>query len=361
MRLEAFLIELLYHHDCVIVPGFGGLVANYRSARLNKSSHIIHPPSKHVGFNRHLVQNDGLLVNHMSSVLGIGYKEASAQLDEHVGGLKRELASNGRIAWEKIGVFFNDSSGALQFIPEDQENFLLQSFGFTAIQLRPLVKQMPLPVEETEESPTVVVHPASTAASHTWKIAAAIAVPVLLASAWLLSSTNVTKGFDLANMNPFATQEITSSYRMLSREDHVIDPIVESTGWQRALEELPQADRIAFDFVKDQISDLGIQVIVKSDVAVTPDNTTTVYDRPVTTAPVASKGYEVIGGAFAVEENATNLVKELQAQGFDAYMAGKKGPLHLVSFGNFASQKEATDALREIKSKGKSAWIKRKK
>ena len=36
MRLDLFLAELLYDHDCVIVPGFGGLVANYRPAKLNE-------------------------------------------------------------------------------------------------------------------------------------------------------------------------------------------------------------------------------------------------------------------------------------------------------------------------------------
>jgi hypothetical protein len=84
MRLDPFITDLLFDHDCVILPEFGGLVANYRSAKLNVISHVILPPSKSIGFNPSLKYNDGLLTNYISSALGMSYKEASVLVSQTI-------------------------------------------------------------------------------------------------------------------------------------------------------------------------------------------------------------------------------------------------------------------------------------
>lgn len=357
MRLEKFIIDLLYQHDCVIVPGFGGLVANFRSARLNKSTHIIYPPSKHVGFNRHLVHNDGLLTSHISSSLGLSYKEAQSLVEEKVTAFKKQLQSEGRIVWERIGIFFKDADGGLQFIPEDQENFLISSFGFSQIQLKPLARVLPLVEESTPAAAPIAEQKAS---SIVWKVAAAIAVPVALGALWLLSSSNGNSNFNLASLNPFTSEIVKSEYRMLTPQERQLQTNASApTGWENAIESMPNADRISFDFVEDRISDVGITVVLKEEIS--KDNTDTKYTAPAVKDVVFKNKFELIGGAFAVEENALNQLAELKSQGFDAYLAGKKGPLHLVAYGNYASYDEAKVALRELKSKGKSAWVKRKK
>lgn len=355
MRIEKFLVDLLYQHDCVVVPGFGGLVANYRSARLNDSSHVIYPPSKHVGFNRHLVHNDGLLASHVSSMMGISYKEAQALIEEHVAHFKKDLQTQGRLVWEKIGVFFKDTDGSLQFIPEDQENFLLSSFGFSPIQLSPVHRIQP--VSSSQESVSPIVEKKTSGL--VWKIAAAIAVPVALGAVWMLTANGGKSLFDLASFNPFDSQEHVAAYRMLTPMEREIETAEGTTGWESAMESMPNADRISFDFVEDKISDIGITVIVKE--AVVADNTDTKHTAPAVKEVVSKNKFEIIGGAFAVEENATNMVAELQSKGYSAYLAGKKGPLHLVAIGNYASYSDAQKALREVRSNGTSAWIKRKK
>jgi hypothetical protein len=169
MRLEAFLTDLLYDHDCVIIPGFGGLVANYRPARLNRVTHVIKPPSKHVGFNRNLTHNDGLLVAHISLVTGKSYAESLREVEETVAEYQHALIHGERVSWQRIGLFFRDRGGNMQFVPEDQENFLPEAFGLTPVQLRPLAK-------EIAETPAVPA-PAVQRVRHTgwWKAAAAVA------------------------------------------------------------------------------------------------------------------------------------------------------------------------------------------
>ena len=62
-----YISELLFFHDCVILPNFGGLVGNPQSAKLNKTTGILSPPSKQILFNANLKTNDGLLITHISN------------------------------------------------------------------------------------------------------------------------------------------------------------------------------------------------------------------------------------------------------------------------------------------------------
>ncbi|MFM1998741.1 MAG: hypothetical protein RL204_688 [Bacteroidota bacterium] len=360
MRLQAFIVELLFEHDCVIVPGFGGLVANYRSARLNRVSHMIHPPSKHVGFNRNLIQNDGLLANHISIALGITYKDAQTSIEEQVLEFKRALATEGRLVWEKIGVFFNDKSGYLQFIPEDQENFLLESFGLTSIQLKPIAVE--LPIEEKEE--TVVVElPVAVEEKKgisPWKVAAAIAIPIGLAAAFLVGGRVGGNQLNFASLNPFSTEQITTPYRMLAPFDREEPSIISESGFEKVLRDSSSVEVLSYDFVNDKASAQGIRVVVNRKMIAPAESTATSKDNPVVVDAVSKKAFDVIGGAFMVEENATRLVSELRSKGYDAHMAGKRGALHLVAFGSYSTHAEASQALTEIKTKeGKGAWIKR--
>ncbi len=360
MRLEKFIVDLLYQHDCVIVPGFGGLVANYRSARLNKSAHIIHPPSKHVGFNRHLLQNDGLLANAVSITAGLSYKEAISLIEEKVSEYKKSLSSGGRIVWEKVGIFFNDQQGHLQFIPEEQENFLLDSYGFTSLQLTPVKRVIVAPkAEEPVPEPLVIEPKIATikTTSPAWKIAAIIGGPIVLGLALWLSAGVMKKDIQWASLNPFQTGHVISGYKMITPTAGPEYPIAsEVTGWERAKESMPGAESITFNFLEDKPADIGIEVKLAPLVKTPAESTATKFDAPKVIS-AESKKYKVIGGAFSVMENAEKLVSELKSSGFEAHLAGKKGSLTLVAFGSFSSQEEARELLSKLRAEGRNAWL----
>ena len=82
MDITAFIRELLFSHDCVIVPGFGGFVGNYSPARIDKTTDTFFPPAKQISFNRNLNHNDGLLVGRISGTSGIAYGDARNLVDE---------------------------------------------------------------------------------------------------------------------------------------------------------------------------------------------------------------------------------------------------------------------------------------
>ena len=49
--ISKYISELLFLHDCVIIPEFGGFVGNNKSAVLNEITRTISPPSKEILFN----------------------------------------------------------------------------------------------------------------------------------------------------------------------------------------------------------------------------------------------------------------------------------------------------------------------
>ena len=61
-NLETLIGNLLLQHNCVVVPTFGGFVAQRVPARFDENSSSIHPPKKSVLFNKQLISNHGVLI-----------------------------------------------------------------------------------------------------------------------------------------------------------------------------------------------------------------------------------------------------------------------------------------------------------
>lgn len=353
MRLESFISDLLYEHDCVVVPGFGGLVANYRSARLNQQTHLIFPPSKHIGFNRHLRNNDGLLVSHIAHLLAIPYKDAQQRIETAVSDWQLSLQKDGRIFWEKIGTFFYDKAGSLQFIPEEQENYLLSSFGLQPVQLTPVA----IPVVEEKIAQITEIKPQRQIG---WKVAAAVAIPLLAVGFWAVSNRANMENINLASLNPFHQEKIVGRYLLASS----LNP--EQLHWSEAtsplenyLNDISNTEQVRFDFEHLSFSEEGIAIA--KNIPAVADKTKTTAGKVVGSEKGSTKGrYAVIGGAFADEQNAERFLKKLKQDGFEASFAGKRGGLQLVAFGFYDSAAEAQNAMANIRSSGTgSAWIKR--
>ena len=78
--LEHYISDLLYIEDCIIIPDFGGFIVNDKSATINDKSGEITPPSKTILFNSQLVNNDGILINHIAKEENISHKECLANV-----------------------------------------------------------------------------------------------------------------------------------------------------------------------------------------------------------------------------------------------------------------------------------------
>ena len=131
--LEYYISELLYLEDCIIVPDFGGFIVNDKSATINEKSGEITPPSKTILFNSQLVNNDGLLVNHIAKEENISQKECLANVLAISKKLKSKLFETKILRIKKVGLLTIGSENNILFAQEKGYNHNLNSFGMRSV------------------------------------------------------------------------------------------------------------------------------------------------------------------------------------------------------------------------------------
>ena len=131
--VEQLIGNLLLRHNCVIIPSFGGFVAQRISARIDYKSGTMLPPGKSILFNRQLLNNDGLLVNEFARENNVSFNEASKELDALVEQWNVTLTQGGRIEIERVGNLFFDEERNICFEQDRFANLLLESFGLGSV------------------------------------------------------------------------------------------------------------------------------------------------------------------------------------------------------------------------------------
>lgn len=142
VHLTKLVPELLYLHNCVIIPGFGGFVATSVPSHLQEDRSTIHPPSKRIAFNQNLRDNDGLLGYALSQKLGIGYDDAMRKVYDEIDLLRKHLENYRNFEFKNTGTFYLNTDNKLLFVPYLNQNFLLESYGFAALKVRPILKDL---------------------------------------------------------------------------------------------------------------------------------------------------------------------------------------------------------------------------
>lgn len=130
--------NLLFTHECVIIPNLGALVSTPVSADIDTDKNMFLPPSKEIGFNRSLSHNDGLLISTLARQNDLSYGKAKVMVEEFVGEVMTKINNGGKAEIKKIGSLKKDALGNLQFDAEHSvsysaEAYGLSSFHFTSI------------------------------------------------------------------------------------------------------------------------------------------------------------------------------------------------------------------------------------
>ena len=208
--MEQYLEDLLFRHECVIIPGFGGFVSNFSPARVNPSTHTFSPPSRILTFNKNLNNNDGLLANHIALKEQILFQDALSRVKDFVATLNQSLGGGQSFSIRRIGSFQSDKSGKLSFVPEAgsgflQESFGLQSFKSPAIRREELVRKIEKQFKD-RVAPEIDVKGVKKRRVKVGRVVAlAVMVPVLFAMIWIPLKTEIMEQHGYADLNPFRT------------------------------------------------------------------------------------------------------------------------------------------------------------
>ncbi len=343
MALERVINDLLYAHDCVIVPGFGGFLTHYRSARLDGRQRMLHPPGKDLSFNRNLTRSDGLLVDEVARREGLGHEPARQRIDGLVEVWRGRLDREGRLELNLLGTFFLDAERNLQFEPDRRVNHLKGAYGLRPVAAvpvprkaeapRPVVRELPLAVEaeEREERRSNVL----------WAAAAFTAL-LFAAGTWMMVRTD---GTQLGSLGPFGPRE---ELRYVPRTERPEEVAV-------VAEDALAIPDTAYGVVRVPLSpgEAGLVVdLGPAPVKVAVPDTTAVAMRSETYR------YHVMGGCFSVKENADQYMAQLQAKGFSPVLVDHKGGLYRVALGSYPERSMALEALSAARGQeAPDAWL----
>lgn len=349
--VEEIICQLLLRHSCVIIPSFGGFVAQSVSASIDKENGIIHPPSKHLLFNKNLINNDGLLTAEYATFNRINYNDSLSTIELFTSNLKSELNAGRKVELPKIGTFHLDSEKNICFEQNRYFNFLLNAYGLGNVQFIPNQKakepviEKAIPAIETAapiveiETPIVAIEtPKKSRKIIKYVAAAACFLPIAFYSFWIPVKTDVLNSgvISINDFNPFYKAEkglyspTKADFNAIIFEDasYVAEPIVDS----EPIESEP------------------------TDIVATTEPTNNVSQAINVKSSNKRQAFEYIVGCFSSNANAVNFVNTLKNQGFDATIISG-GNLTRVSIG-CASNSKALDSLIQLSnSKGYQGWV----
>ena len=313
LDLSNYITGLLFINDCVILPGFGGFVANYQEAQHDATSNTFTPPSKKLVFNSNLSYNVGLLINYLSQQLSVSYAEAKEMVRQSVEDVWIRLERGESVEFDGIGSFQYGDNDALVFSPKITENLLTDSYGMFSFRFPPLsYKSSDEPIINNDN-----IRHMPNLNSRQILSYAAILVPI----AALIALIPVYQNSKSQSASVISIEDTVTATVPKSSVDNAI---MESTDKRRALfySETPAQK-------------------VETHKAANPDCT-----------------YYIIGGSFKDKANAESYMKKYRKDGFESGIVHADN-LYRVTLGSFDDKVFALHELRRIRASEKysNAWL----
>lgn len=366
MNIIQHITDLLFDHECVIIPGFGGFISNITPSQLDNEHMRLLPPTSHLAFNTDLKANDGLLADCISRAEKISYRDALTEIKIWVDGVNYNLKTQKSYTIPQIGILKLNNAEKIEFDPFETLNFNAASFGLPVLKLISNNESLNIPPvaeEEAEERYTILQKP-TRFITETLKWAAVI-TPFIALSIWGSLNKDMINDYVHNNSGMFSWIKFSNT----SKSENVLTANYNSISAQEQDTESP-GSIMAKHNVPYTPALLAHYALTKNHVAVEtngflPDQQTipnnTASSEPVTIANESSYCCYIIAGVFKEELNATTLVSELRNKGFAAADVVKNGSRFVVRIQGFATQDEAQQNLTNIHNAGyEDAWVMKK-
>jgi len=391
--IEKYIRQLLFEHDCVVIPDFGGFIAKYASATVHPVRHTFLPPSKEVAFNEMLRINDGLLISHVAVGEQMSREQATKLIKDFVDYVRGQIWQNQKYNFEEIGILFLNPEQKMEFEPANRINYLNAGFGLPEMSFSQIERssyqhkvrtkdRMPVPhtaPDTTEEGITKTVFRRN---RQLWYALGFTGLVILSAFTGYLLFDNPNNQA-LSSLNPFAVL-----MDMPSEEDSTVKPMEEALAARRqqVMAETMPVETLTrpnteneWDMVAEvptpETPDVVTETKAEEKTEVAKPETkpaprvaeTSTVKTTKTTASAASVvkktvkaiRYYVIVNGFSVVENATRFRRELTQNGHKGAKVLERGSNGLikVSVGDFADRSEAEAKINEIKNTYPGAWV----
>lgn len=132
---------LLTSHDCVVIPGWGALVAQYTDSHYNSTRGLIERPRRELGFNASVDHNDGLLAQSLVRREGITYDAAIRFISQSVSAFRQQLSLGNEVSLGRLGYFHSRDGHRIEFTPFNHVQSNDSYYGLRNVSFRPLADE----------------------------------------------------------------------------------------------------------------------------------------------------------------------------------------------------------------------------
>jgi len=362
ITLSRHIEILLLEHDCVIIPGLGGFIANQASSRISDSGdNLLLPPYRTVGFNKELSLNDGLLVQSYMQAYDAAYPEAYLQMEKDIDEMMAQLNTNGSYTFNGVGTLSKNIENGITFSAMESGILTPQLYGLYSIEMKSLeecrkekeiqkalsqTSVLPIqtetdlnnnqPKEKQEETPK-----ADKKDSKKSNKEVVIRLPKRWAEVAVAASVAVIMFF-------------LFSYPSLKSEEELSDTCVASTvyvGTPSSLASIPE---------KRTTSATTESKIVTNNTSAKVESQKPSSNANQSKTPSAEgKNWVIVLASCVGERNANQFINNIAAEGFKEarYVKGDK---NRIVYSAYATQTEAANALVELRKQSttfKDAWV----
>ena len=157
--IPAHIEKLLFLHDTLVIPGFGGFTATIASAKADFTGGTVTPPSKILTFSENLTVDDGRLIQDIANTHGVSTEEARTVVTDFVGKMQALLNQREIVTLPNIGRLYKNYMQKIQFLP-DATNFNAAAYGLPPLQFSPLGRSREVTEPSADPAPPTATPPA---------------------------------------------------------------------------------------------------------------------------------------------------------------------------------------------------------
>lgn len=361
--LSPYIKQLLYRNDCVIIPAFGGIMAQYASAQVHPIQNVFTPPYKSLAFNKSLVHNDGLLISEIVRYTGVSYDAAAISIHQYVRKLENDLSGKGQASISGVGKFYYDIEHNLLFESFEENNYLINAFGFDRFVAKPIMRREEV-VHQLANEPTKK----KSRSRFGWAGFGVLLALIVIA----FQIINVSNDFKPINLNGtnfwnsinslFSSDKNENNSKPIEvAPSHRKDTLVQIIVYQSPNESTEKANTI----------DTSSSIAPEADSTIIPASTNSPSENYSSISPTIASAisyaisltqnnelkYFVVFACLKSQNKADLFINQMKKKGIDVKVL-IQDTYFRIGKGSFNSPEEAVDSMRQYRSNGiADVWV----
>ncbi|WP_313375014.1 SPOR domain-containing protein [Chishuiella sp.] len=370
MRLEEHISQLLFQHECVIVPNFGAFITNTASVKLDQETNTFIPPRKEVSFNSTLIKNDGVLINKIVHDEPMSFDNAQLFVSEQIYFWQEHLKNGKVLVLKNIGSLELNEAGKIDFKPDNHLNYFIPAYGLSNLKANYILEKQEHKTSNQYMSKLLI---------------AASFIPIIIGGVLYFNTPKPVENFVTEQWSGLILpmigekQEVKESPKTIQYDVYNLPQTIEDPSlveYQIAeiattKDTIESPKKVEITVVKEtkindnekEVTAIVKQKEVKKDIKTNKKEDAKkleVEKKETSNKKIvnSNKKYQVIAASLKRQEDANRLLEDLKKQGYkNADISYVKGRYYYVTYNTFNDIEQAQKYMNEVNQKSPGTWV----